>query len=259
MAVTFNYDYYISVPSQEWYYMKVTGTDILTRCGDASAVQEIESGEDEFPVCNYLPETPGVPAGSWSITRTKVLPTLTSPQVFDPDDPTPEWCDLPGACGALPSEQELELCIEEIDPRPIYVQHEESSYTVDVGCNFEYIFIDTEIPAESACYTVVTDAFRTYTLELLEDPDPPDIALELALFFSNPKVLDNCEWTCQDDPNARGQDCREFGGGAVVLPSAQRYTPIGYLVDLISFSYVGSSATLPVCHNYNSPNWTLTW
>jgi hypothetical protein len=256
LAVTFNYDYYISTPSQEYYYNQIIGTDILSRCGDASFTQDTTTGVDEFPVCNYLPDSLGVPAGSWSITRTKVLPTLTSPQVFDPDDPTPEWCDLPGACGAYPTDQTLELCIEEVAPRPIYVQRGESSYEITLECYFGYNFIDTDTPLDSRCYAVYTASTRSYTLELFVIPTPPDYVLPLELSITNPKALDSCNWVCQDDAGSVVVVCGGTSVGTVFPPT---YQNVGYLVDLISFSYVGSSASLPVCHTYNSPNWTLTW
>lgn len=256
IAITFNYNYFIAAQRATRYYMQDVGTDILKRCGDDSYTQETLSDAD-FPLCNYV-TLPEVPTGSWSVTRTKVLTTLTSPQVFSQDDPSPEWCDLPGACGAYTTDQQLELCIESADTRPVYAQRTKASYSSEIGCYFEYNFTDTENPEESRCYTVYADSNRLYTLETLEPPTPPGIPLDMALTIASPKSLVQCEWLCSADPLALAQDCRSDPFG-VILPFGAKYLPIGDLIDLLSFSYTSTQATLPVCHTYESPNWTLTF
>lgn len=256
IAITFEYFIYMNTTISTRYYMKVTGTDILERCSDDSYVDEILQ-DAQFPVCNYASD-PSTLMGTWTVTRAKVLTNLTSPLVFNPNDPTPEWCDLPGACGGYPTEQTLELCIDTIDDRPVYSQRTKSTYTIDVGCYFGYNFTDTDDPENSRCYTVYADSTRTYDLETLGDPTPPGIALPQELPVLNPKALVNCEWVCQGDLEGFTYDCRTDPFG-IVLPFPPKYIWVGNLIDLLSFSYTGTSASLPLCHTYNSPNWTLTF
>ena len=263
VSVTFSYAYAAGMPQARRYYNKVTGTDILLRCSDGGYVRETLSDTDNFPICNYASvPISGFGMGQIAITRTKVLTTLTSPITLAASDPVPDWCDLPGACGNYTSEQTLEICLEPPYPtRPVYSARTKEARVVNLGCYFAYSYVDTlpEPFDQSRCYTVYANSSRPYEVELIVLPTPPEIPLDLEVTGGNPKQLVHCEILCSGDPFGTTANCSDDPLD-VVLPFINAYlTNVGYLVDLISFSYVGFDTSLPICHNYTFPNWTLTF
>lgn len=264
ISVTFSYAYAASMLQARRYYHKVTGTDILLRCSDGSYADEILSETGQFPVCNYA-DVPisGFGMGQIAVTRTKVLTTLTSPITLAASDPVPDWCDLPGACGNYTSEQTLEICLEPPYPtRPVYSARTKETEIFFTGCYFVYSYSDTlQVPFDqSGCFTVYASntGTRGYVRDLLILAVPPETNLEWLVLIYNPKAMVNCLFTCQGAEKFYIADCR-IPPGEIVLPFVPIYTNVGYLVDLISFNYVGFDTSLPICHNYTFPNWTLTF